>query len=90
MQRDFWVKNGVLRANEHAKAFWVKNGVWGKWVCKGIFWLKMGFERKWACKRTFRVKMEFWGNRHARGLLGRKWSSGEMAMQRNSWVKMRF
>ena len=39
-------------------------------MCKGTFGLKMGFLGKWACKRIFVVKMEFWGNGHARRLLG--------------------
>ena len=44
MQRDFWVKNGVLG---------------GKWVCKGTFGFKMGCWEKMAVQRDIRVKMGF-------------------------------
>ena len=30
MQRDFWVKNGVLGEMGAQRDFWIKNGVWGK------------------------------------------------------------
>ena len=41
MQRDFWVKNGVLGENGHAKG--LLDCLGGKLVCKGTFGLKMGF-----------------------------------------------
>ena len=40
VQRDFWVKNGVL----------------GKWACKGTFGLKMGSWEKIGVQRDFWVK----------------------------------
>ena len=49
VQRDFWVKNGVLGEMSVQKDFWVKNGVLGKWACKGTF--RSG--GKWAYKKTF-------------------------------------
>ena len=61
-----WGKIGVQRD------FWVKNGVLGKWACKGTFGVKrsvgeMGMQKdfwgengvlgKWLCKETFGLKM---------------------------------
>ena len=50
----FGLKNVFFWENGHAKGLWSENGVLGKWACKG----------------TFGVKMEFWGNGHAKRLLG--------------------
>ena len=37
MQRDFWVKNGVLRKMGMQRDFWIKNGVLGEnWCAKGL------------------------------------------------------
>ena len=36
MQRDFWVKNGVLGEMAMQRDFWVKDGVWvKKWDFRG-------------------------------------------------------
>ena len=35
VQKDFWVKIGVLGEMGMQRDFWVKIGFWGKWVCKG-------------------------------------------------------
>ena len=36
MQRDFWVKNGILGEMSVQKDFWVKNGVLGNGHAKGL------------------------------------------------------
>ena len=74
MQRDFWVKNGILGEMSVQKDFWIKNGILGEWTCngllgkigvlgemacKGTFRLKMGFGGKWACKKTFGLNYLF-------------------------------
>ena len=67
VQRDFWLKNGVLGEMSVQKDFWVKNGVLGKWACKG----------------TFELKLRFGRNGCAKGLLGKIGVLGEMGMQMN-------
>ena len=39
----FGLKMGFWGEMSVQKDFWVKNGVLGKWACKGTFELKLGF-----------------------------------------------
>ena len=48
LQRDFWVKNGVLGENGFAKGLWVKNGVLGKMGMQRDFWIVLG--ENWCAK----------------------------------------
>ena len=56
MQRDFWVKNGVLGEMSVQKDFGLKMVFWGKWACKGTFELKWGLGEV-GVQRDFWVKL---------------------------------
>ena len=58
MQRDFWVKNGVLGEMSVQKDFWVKNGVLREMGCKETFGLKLGFGGN-GCAKGLWVKLGF-------------------------------
>ena len=53
MQRDVWVKNGILGRNGHAKGLLGEN-----WCAKGLLGLKWGLGGI-GVQRDFRVKLGF-------------------------------
>ena len=70
MQKNFWVKNGVLGEMSMQRDFCAKIGVWGKWVCKGLLG-NIGVLREMGMQRNISVKDEVLGeNGCAKGLLG--------------------